>query len=166
MEIKLVKENDEILRQVAAPWDFNVDGDPSELIRLMAKTMMENNGIGLAAPQVGMLKRIFVMGNDKKLFACINPEIIEGYGEYIDQEGCLSFPNLWLKVKRYEVVKVRYYNVVGEEIVTEFSGIMGRVFQHERDHLDGVCFDTRVAKLSLELAKNRRKKKLKIKAFS
>jgi len=161
MEIKLVKENDKVLRQNSTPWDFNLDGDPTELIRDMSKTMMENNGIGLAAPQVGILKRIFVMGNEQKLFACINPEVLQGEGEYMDQEGCLSFPNLWLNVKRYEKVKVKYYNALGEEIVTEFEGIIGRVFQHERDHLDGVCFDTRVGKLSLEMAKNRRKKKLR-----
>ena len=161
MEIKLVKENDEVLRQHATSWDFNIDGDPSELIKDMAKAMMENNGIGLAAPQIGILKRIFVMGNEQKLFACINPEILEGKGEYMDQEGCLSFPNLWLNVKRYEKVKVKYYNALGEEIISEFEGIIGRVFQHERDHLDGVCFDTRVGKLSLEMAKNRRKKKLR-----
>ena len=161
MEIKLVKENDEVLRQQATAWDFDIDGDPSELIRQLAKTMMENNGIGLAAPQVGILKRIFVMGNEQRLFACINPEILESTGEYIDQEGCLSFPNLWLKVRRYEKIKVKYYNALGEEIISEFEGIIGRVFQHERDHLDGVCFDTRVGKLSLEMAKNRRKKKLR-----
>lgn len=161
MEIKLVKENDEVLRQQATAWDFDIDGDPSELIRHLAKTMMENNGIGLAAPQVGILKRIFVMGNEQRLFACINPEILESTGEYIDQEGCLSFPNLWLKVRRYEKIKVKYYNALGEEIISEFEGIIGRVFQHERDHLDGVCFDTRVGKLNLEMAKNRRKKKLR-----
>jgi peptide deformylase len=161
MEIKLVKENDQVLREVATHWDFNSDGDPTELIRHMAKTMMENNGIGLAAPQVGISKRLFVMGNEQRLYACINPEIIEGTGEYMDQEGCLSFPDLWLHVKRYEKVKVKYYNALGEEIVSEFDGIIGRVFQHERDHLDGVCFDTKVGKLSLEMAKNRRKKRLR-----
>lgn len=161
MELKLIKEDDSILRQVCEPWDFETDGDPNDLIRRMAKTMMENNGIGLAAPQVGINKRIFVMGNDTKLYACINPEIIEGEGEIMDREGCLSFPDLWLNVKRHEKIKVRYYNAVGGEIVTEFSGIIARVFQHERDHLDGICYDTRVGKTSLELAKNRRKKKLR-----
>lgn len=166
METKLIYENDEGLRKIAEPWDFTTDGNPTNFIKNLAKTMIENNGIGLAAPQVGVLKRIFVMGNEQKLYACINPEIISGEGEYVDTEGCLSFPNLWLKVKRQEKIKVRYHNALGEEIVTEFNGLMARVFQHERDHLDGVCFDTRVAKLSLEMAKNRRKKKLKIKAFS
>jgi peptide deformylase len=159
MDLQLIKETDNILREIATPWDFTTDGDPNDLIRRMVKVMMENNGIGLAGPQVGVSKRIFVMGNESKLFACINPEIIEGSGEIMDKEGCLSFPNLWLTVKRHESIKVRYQNAVGETIETEFSGIIARVFQHENDHLDGVCYDTRVGKLSLELAKKRRIKK-------
>jgi peptide deformylase len=159
MEIRLVKENDEVLRKVAEPWDFEKDGDPTELVRDMTRIMIESNGIGLAAPQVGISKRIFVMGNQDKLFACINPEIVEGSGQVMDQEGCLSFPDLWLNVKRHETIKVKYYNAMNGLIETEFSGLMARVFQHEFDHLDGVCFDTRVGKLSLDLAKNRRKKR-------
>lgn len=159
MNLELVKENDKTLRTIAEPWDFTVDGDPNDLVRNMAKTMMENNGIGLAGPQVGVMKRIFVMGNQDKLFACINPEILDASGNVLDQEGCLSFPDLWLNVRRAETIKVRYQNAMGETIETEFTGLMARVYQHERDHLDGVCFDTRVAKLSLELAKNRRRKR-------
>lgn len=159
MNLELVKENDKTLRTVAEPWDFTVDGDPNDLVRNMAKTMMENNGIGLAGPQVGVMKRIFVMGNQDRLFACINPEILDASGNVLDQEGCLSFPDLWLNVRRAETIKVRYQNAMGETIETVFTGLMARVYQHERDHLDGVCFDTRVAKLSLELAKNRRRKR-------
>lgn len=159
MDLKLVKENDAILREVASPWDFTVDGDPNDLIRRMVKVMMENNGIGLAGPQVGVNKRIFVMGNESKMYACINPEVVEASGNEMDIEGCLSFPDLWLRVRRADTIKVRYYNAVGELIETEFNGLIARVFQHERDHLDGVCYDTRVAKLSLEMAKNRRKKR-------
>lgn len=161
MELKLVKENDPILREVADRWDFTVDGDANDLIRIMAKTMMENNGIGLSGPQVGINKRIFVMGNESKMYACINPEVVEATGNEMDIEGCLSFPDLWLRVRRAESIKVRYYNAVGELIETEFSGLIARVFQHERDHLDGICYDDRVGKLSLELATKRRKKKLR-----
>jgi peptide deformylase len=162
MEIKLLKENDDLLKQVAEPWDFTNDGDPTELIKALSKTMLENNGIGLAAPQCGILKRIFVMGNEQKLIACINPELLEGdNNNTIGQEGCLSFPNLWLNVKRHNIIQVKYYTATGEEVVREFSGLISRVFQHERDHLDGICFDTKVGKLSLELAKKRRKKRKK-----
>ena len=160
MDIKLLKENDTGLRQIAQPWDFNVDKDPTELVRHMTKIMFENNGIGLAAPQVGILKRLFIMGNSEKLITCINPEILEGDNKNIvGQEGCLSFPNLWLKVKRHDFIRVKYYTLTGEEVVRDFSGLISRVFQHENDHLNGICYDTKVAKLSLEMAINRRKKK-------
>lgn len=160
MEIRLVKEDDIILRQVAEPWDFTVEGDPTLLVKNMTKLMFERNGIGLAAPQCGISKRIFIMGNQDKLYACINPEIIEGDKTIMDTEGCLSFPDLWLKVKRFDTIKVRYQNAFAETIETTFNGLIARVFQHERDHLDGICFDTRVGKLSLDMAKNRRKKRL------
>lgn len=160
-EIKLVKEDDPVLRQVAKDWDFAVDGNPNNLIREMSKIMLENNGIGLAAPQIGLSKRLFVMGNETKLYAIINPQVIEGIGSVKDQEGCLSFPNLWLNVTRYEKIKVKYFNALGEEIITEFAGLIARVFLHELDHLDGICFDTKVGKLSLEMAQNRRKKRLR-----
>lgn len=161
MELKLIKEDDPILRQVATPWDFSLDGDPNDLIRRMAKTMIEKNGIGLAAPQVGISKRIFIMGNDTKLFACINPEILEEENVVVDTEGCLSFPNLWLKVKRSDKIKVKYYNALGQEVITEFTGLISRVYQHERDHLDGICFDTRVGPVTLDFAKQKRKKRIK-----
>ena len=159
MEITLLKENDPALNQVATAWDFTIDGDPSDLITNMTKIMIERNGIGLAAPQCGVSKRIFIMGNKDKMFACINPEIIDADGSVMDVEGCLSFPQLWLRVRRADKIKVKYYNALGELVEAEFSGLISRVFQHEYDHLDGICFDTRVAKLSLEMAKNRRKKK-------
>ena len=158
MELKLLNENDSFLKNVAIAWDFDVDGEPADLIRDMSKIMIESNGIGLAAPQVGVGKRIFIMGNSEKLIACINPTIVESIGEVKELEGCLSFPKLWLHVRRAETVKVRYFNIVGQEIEAEFSGLMARVFQHEYDHLDGICFDSKVGKVSLDLAKRRRKK--------
>lgn len=160
--MKLLQETDPTLRNTCTNWDFTIDGDPQDLIKAMTKTMIENNGIGLAGPQVGVSKRIFLMGNQDRLYVCINPEVISGTGEIKDIEGCLSFPNLWLRVKRHETIQVKYLNALGQEIVTEFTGLIARVFQHELDHLNGVCFDTRVGKLSLEMAKNKRKKQKKI----
>jgi len=158
--VQLLKENDPLLRQTATQYDFAADGDPTELVRQMTKIMFENNGIGLAAPQVGILKRLFIMGNSDKLVVCINPQIIEGLEEYRDTEGCLSFPDLWLQVKRYKSIKVKYQDIAGNTIEATYSGLIGRVYQHELDHLNGVCFDTRVGPVSLDFAKKRRKKKL------
>jgi len=161
MEIKLLQENDPLLRQVCEPWDFSVDGDPTELVKAMTKIMFENNGIGLAAPQCGVSKRLFIMGNSDKLFVCINPEILYGEGENRDIEGCLSFPDLWFRVLRNTKIKVRYQNITGEIVEQEFKDLIARVYQHELDHLDGICYDTKVGKTTLEFAQNRRKKRLR-----
>jgi len=159
MEIKLLKEGDEQLRKVCEPYSFDVDGDPTELVKAMTKIMFENNGIGLAAPQCGIMKRLFIMGNDQKLFVCINPEIIKGQGEDRDLEGCLSFPDLWMRVKRYKSVEVKYQDINGQIIESNLTGLVSRVFQHELDHLDGVCFDTRVGPATLDLAREKRRRK-------
>jgi len=159
--VQLLKENDPLLRQATTPYDFGVDGDPTELVKQMTKIMFENNGIGLAAPQVGVMKRMFIMGNTDKLFVCINPTIISGGDFYRDLEGCLSFPNLWLHVNRYKKVQAHYQDINGNVVETVLEGLIARVYQHELDHLDGVCFDTRVGPVSLDFAKQKRKKKLR-----
>ncbi len=161
MDLKLVAENDPVLREIAEPWDFEKDGSPEELVKEMTKLMFIHGGIGLAAPQCDLSKRIFIMGNHDNLVACINPEIISGSDLVRDQEGCLSFPDLWLYVERYKTVTVRYYNVAGEKIERELNDLMARVFQHENQHLDGICFDTQVGKLGLQRAKEKRKKRVR-----
>jgi peptide deformylase len=159
MEISLLKEDDQLLRQAVEPYDFEKDGDPTELVKAMTKVMFENNGIGLAAPQVGIMKRLFIMGNSDKLFVCINPTLISGGETYRDLEGCLSFPNLWLHVSRYKQIEAHYQDIQGNVVETTLEGLIARVYQHELDHLDGVCFDTRVGPVTLDLAKRRRKRK-------
>jgi len=158
MDLKLIPEDSEVLRGVTESWDWETDGDPSELVKAMSKLMVLHNGIGLAAPQCGISKRIFVMGNSDHLVACINPEIISGSERVREQEGCLSFPDLWMYVERYKDISVEYYNVAGERVQQEFIGLMARVYQHELDHLNSICFDDRVGKLVLERAKEKRKK--------
>jgi peptide deformylase len=158
MDLKIIPEDSEVLREVAEPWDWEVDGSPEELVKAMSKLMILQGGIGLAAPQCGISKRIFVMGNSDHLVACINPEIISGSERVREQEGCLSFPDLWMYVERYQDISVEYYNVAGEKVQQELTGLMARVYQHERDHLLGICFDDRVGKLTLDRAKEKRKK--------
>lgn len=162
MELKLLEENDTQLSEISEDWDFRLDGDPSELIKEMAKVMFMQGGIGLAAPQCGVKKRIFIMGNPEELIACINPKVVALSEERAtSQEGCLSFPNLWLNVKRPSTVKVSYQNVLGEETEAELDGLHARVFLHEFDHLMGITFDQRASVLGLAMAKDRRKKKQK-----
>lgn len=157
----LINEKDPKLRTECTAWDWENDGEIAELGRDMLKVMFEHNGIGLAAPQIGINKRIFVMGNPTQSFICVNPEIVSGTGEAKEQEGCLSFPGLWLHVNRFETVQVKYQDILGKEHEREFTGLAARVFQHEYDHLSGLCFVNKVSKLSLDMATKRRKKFLK-----
>ena len=162
MNLTLLEENNPQLLEVSEEWDFRLDGSPEELIRAMSKFMADNGGVGLAAPQLGIKKRIFIMGNFTKLVACINPKIVslsEDRGN--DLEGCLSFPDLFMKVKRPTTAVVQYHTVSGELVERELNGLECRVFLHEYDHLIGVTFDQRVGNLSFKMAKDKRKKELK-----
>ena len=156
--MEFVNENSEILRTKCIDYDFDIDGDPMPIIEKMTKVMFENNGIGLALPQVGINSRLFIMGNKDLLVACINPVIVNYRGLHKDQEGCLSFPNLWLNVNRASEIDVRFYQVDGTVKEVTLNGLMARVYQHELEHLDGICFDTKISRVSLNLAKKRRKK--------
>ena len=162
LDLKLLPEGHTQLLEVSEEWNFRIDGSPEELVRAMSKFMSDNGGVGLAAPQVGIKKRIFIMGNFTKLVACINPKIVSLSEEREnDLEGCLSFPDLFMKVKRPSSAVVQYNTVSGELIERELTGFECRVFLHEYDHLIGITFDQRVGDLALKMAKDRRKKELK-----
>ncbi|AGK97312.1 peptide deformylase [Clostridium pasteurianum] len=110
------------------------------LIEDMKETMYEAHGVGLAAPQVGILKRLVVIDVGEGPIALINPEIIETKGSAIDEEGCLSIPEREGKVERPEYVKAKALNEKGEAIEIEGNGLLARAICHELDHLDGVLF--------------------------
>ena len=112
----------------------------------MVETMEKNEGIGLAAPQVSELKRIIVVRTEKGPQVFINPKIIKKSREtIIDEEGCLSFPGLYLKIKRAKWVEIEALNEKGEKIHLETKGLPARIFQHEIDHLDGILFIDRLS---------------------
>ncbi|MCB2292033.1 peptide deformylase [Clostridium algoriphilum] len=110
------------------------------LIKDMKETMYNSKGIGLAAPQVGILKRIVVIDIGEGIIALINPEIVEMQGSQIASEGCLSIPGMQKSVDRPNNVKVKALNESGEEIVIDGEGLLARAICHEIDHLDGVLF--------------------------
>ena len=135
----LIHPNDK-LKRVAQPIDVITD-ETVALLDNLYETMVANDGIGIAAPQVGKNKRIAVVEVDEgDKIELINPEIIEAKGESIDVEGCLSIPHVYGTVKRADEVTVRYYDREGEEIEVTAFGYLARAFQHEIDHLDGVLF--------------------------
>ncbi len=165
LNLELLPEGHPQLLEVSEEWDFRIDGSPEELVRAMSKFMTDNGGVGLAAPQLGIKKRIFIMGNFIKLVACINPKIVSLSDEREnDLEGCLSFPDLFMKVKRPTTAVVQYHTISGELVERELTGFECRVFLHEYDHLIGVTFDQRVGNLSFKMAKDKRSKELKKKS--
>ena len=112
------------------------------LIEEMVDTMFEANGVGLAAPQVGVLKRIFVIdiGDENGVMVFINPEILETSGTQCDAEGCLSIPGETKQVERPNYVKVRAFNEKGEQFVLEGEELLARAILHENDHLDCILY--------------------------
>jgi peptide deformylase len=163
MEYKLGKH--ETLFQVSQPWDFSTDGDAEKLEYDMIETMTKYNGIGLAANQIGLNKRVFVMGSEKAQgfplpFALFNPRIIEtSKEEILDYEGCLSFPGLYLNVKRPSWVVAEYQDSKGNVKEVRIDGYISKCFQHELDHLNGVCFVDKVSQLKLQLAMKKLRKR-------
>lgn len=135
------KDGDPVLRKKSKPVAV-VDEKIREIVRDMIDTMYEADGVGLAAPQVGILKRILVIDiyDDTGVKVLINPEFIEKKGTQEDSEGCLSVPGVTGLVKRPEYVKIKGLNENGEEVVYEAKELLARAFCHEVDHLDGVLF--------------------------
>lgn len=132
--------DDEVLRKKSKEVEV-VDDKIRQLLQDMADTMYNTeNGGGLAAPQIGILKRLVVMDMGQGLIQLVNPEIIHQEGEQEVIEGCLSIPNRWGKLKRPEKVKVQALNEKGEDIILTGTGDLAKCFCHEIDHLDGILF--------------------------
>ena len=164
--LPILRYPDSRLHTVAAPV-ARVDDQIRKLVADMAETMYEAPGIGLAATQVDVHKRIVVIdvSEDKSgLMALINPEILERSGEQVCEEGCLSVPGIYEKVSRAERVKVRALNEKGESFEFEADGLLAVCVQHEIDHLDGKVFVEYLSQLKLGRIKARLAKKARITA--
>lgn len=146
LEIK--KFNEPVLREKCRKV-VRVDKKIKKLIVDMAQTMERNQGTGLAAPQVGVLKRIIVVQTGlkgRRILALINPKILKKSKETeIEEEGCLSFPDIFLKLKRAKEIEVEGLDINRKKIRIRARGILARVFQHEIDHLDGILFFKRLS---------------------
>jgi peptide deformylase len=130
---------DPVLRQRAAEV-ADIDGRLARLAQDMIQTMYEAPGIGLAAPQVGVQKRMFVydLGDGRGPKVIVNPTISESRGEWVHEEGCLSVPGLFWEIARPDEVHLTGYDLDGNEVSIEANELLGRLFQHELDHLDGI----------------------------
>ena len=156
MEFKLGPHD--TLVEVSSNWNFETDGDAKQLENNMIDFMLANRGIGLAANQIGIAKRVFVMGSNNiegfpVPFAVFNPVIKEASSELVlDEEGCLSYPGLFLKLKRPSWIVAEYQDSEGNTKEIRADGYLAKCFQHEYDHLNGVCFVDRVSQMKLNLA--------------
>ena len=145
MLLEIKTAGDPVLKKVAEKVD-KVDKRLRILLDNMAETMYETDGVGIAAPQVGVSIRAVVVDVDKKRYDLINPEIIYREGSAVDTEGCLSCPELFGEVERAEKIRVKYLTRFNKQKELEAEGLLARCIQHEVDHLNGRLF--------IDIAKN------------
>lgn len=159
--MKLVAPDDPILRTPTIPVDFSkiTTEELMEISKGMTEIMIEKNGWGLAANQVGLSHSLFIMRSEKGSLVFINPKIVAYSNEMIDlEEGCISFPHIAPKIKRARHVRLRYQDLGGEVKTEQFINLTSRVVQHEILHLEGKCPFHDVSRLKLEMQMKKAKK--------
>jgi peptide deformylase len=165
MILNIVKYPDPILAQPGEPIT-EFDAELRKLVADMFETMYDGEGIGLAAPQVGVLKRLLVIDlsvgkEPKDKLVLINPEIIFTEGRLYEEEGCLSFPDIREKVVRHSKVRIRAQDEHGKWFEMDGEDVLSRCFQHEIDHVDGVQFIYRMSALKRDLVQRKIRKLLR-----
>jgi len=172
MKYELLPPTDPRVLSSIAPFDIEIfkkqeDIELKEFVDNMFETMKNYGGIGLSANQVGKPYRMFVMGNHPEIYkgkkwVCINPEIVETSKQTTRlKEGCLTFPFLFLDIKRPSAVKVKYLDEDLKEQEEDMIGIVARCFLHEYDHMQGIVFTEKVSKFKLDYALKKRDKEIK-----
>jgi peptide deformylase len=162
MILKIVKYPEPVLSRPGEPvTEFN--SDLRKLVDDMFETMYAGQGIGLAAPQVAVSKRLIVMDlaiadGPKEKLVLVNPEIVSHQGRIYEEEGCLSFPDIREKVVRHAMVRVRAQDIKGDWFEMEGDDLLSRCFQHEIDHVDGVLFLERMTPLKRSMCLRRIRK--------
>ncbi len=145
MALRNVRKNgDPVLRKKAEQVNRFTPG-LQQLLDDMAETMIDSEGAGLAAPQVGISKRVIVVRDEDAILELVNPVIASSKGNVVDYEGCLSFPGIYGEVSRAEHVQVTGLDREGKEVRLNAKGFLARVFQHEIDHLEGILFVDRAS---------------------
>ena len=159
----LIESTNPLLRIKLSECSSDLDREKVE--SQLIDSMKHYQGIGLSANQVGIMERVFVMYSDVKkgeIISCFNPKIItQSDNEIVIEEGCLSYPGLWLKVKRPDGIEVEYEDKNGEPQSKAMFGLECRIFLHEYDHMEGTDFTKKVSKIKLDRAKKRQSKMLK-----
>ena len=167
--LEILTYPDPKLKEKSQPVE-KVDDEIRTLADDMLETMYAAPGIGLAAPQVGVLKRVIVLDVEYRKegegnpLVFINPEIVDSSGETVFEEGCLSVPEFNAEVKRFSNITMKALNLDGEEITVEADGLLAIALQHEIDHLDGILFVDRLGMIKRDIFKRKYKKMLREKA--
>ena len=160
---KLIEAENPMMRVRLSGCSPDLDRDDVE--EKLLDSMKQYNGIGLSANQIGIMERVFVMYSDVKkreTITCFNPEIVtKSDTEILMDEGCLTYPGLWLKVKRPDGIEVQYEDKSGEIQHQAMFGLECRIFLHEYDHMEGTNFTQKVSKIKLNRALKRRSKMVK-----
>lgn len=143
MILKILQYPHKILRQKCQPV-IRIDEKIRKLAEDMKETMISQAGVGLAASQIGELIQLIICQTNQGPLVLINPQVIGQKGKIMAQEGCFSFPNLFLPIKRAEEIEVKFLNLANEEINLKTNGLLARVIQHEIDHLNGILFIDRL----------------------
>jgi len=161
--LRVFNDLNPLLNEVMPDFDFsNKQIDAKNLAGCLKATMKAYGGIGLAANQCGIKARVFVIGNEDDVMVCFNPKIISrSEKNNLGNEGCLSFPGMYLKINRNESITVEYCDETGMMKTDTFSGLTARCFQHELDHLNGIKFTKHVGKTSYIVAKKKQEKLIK-----
>ena len=160
---KLIEAENPIMKVRLSGCSPDLDRDDVE--EKLLDSMKNYNGIGLSANQIGIMERVFVMYSDVKkreTITCFNPEIVtKSDTEILMDEGCLTYPGLWLKVKRPDGIEVQYEDKSGEIQNQAMFGLECRIFLHEYDHMEGTNFTQKVSKIKLNRALKRKSKMMK-----
>lgn len=158
--LELVDENHPLLRQVLPEFNFNnTDIDPVAFASQLVETCKKHGAFGLSANQCGFNHRVFVMGTGDNYVAFFNPKITSQSVVLTEmEEGCLSFMDLFLKIKRPSEVYVEYQDYTGTTKTAHYTGLTAKVFQHELDHLNGIVYHSHVKPLALQMANKKRVK--------
>ncbi len=165
MVYKIVKYGDPVLEEKAAPVPSSEFGTPAlkQLVADMFETMYAAKGVGLAAPQIGISRRLTVIDpsageNPEERVVLINPEILAKEGKVHEEEGCLSIPGFRENVQRAARIRVRAFDEDGNTIEVEGEDLLSRAIQHENDHLDGILFIHRISPLKRDLIRRKIRK--------
>lgn len=152
--MNLVDKNDPILFTPTEPFNFlEPPFDPIEFSEKLVKTMYSLKGIGLAANQIGVPYSIFAMRGSPENFVCFNPIIVDVSQEImLLEEGCLTYPGIYIKIKRPKHIRCRFSTPNGDTITKKFTGMTAKIFQHEMTHLRGEIFTKNCSRLSIERA--------------